>query len=74
MQGAFQQKQAATTEVDGVDLLVGVRLSCIRCGGRSSCWERYSNQCLSVVTGSVHHQVVEHANSVRWSREGGADR
>ena len=70
----FQQKQVAPTEVDGVDLLVGVRLSCIRCSRRGSCWEGYSDQCLSVVTGSVHHQVVEHANSARWPREGGADR
>ena len=31
-------------------------------------------QSISVVAGSVHHQVVEHANSVRWPREGGADR
>ena len=69
----FQQKQIASTELDGFDLLVGVRLSRIRCSRRGSCQEGYSDQRVSVVTGSVHHQVAEHANPVRWPGEGGAN-
>ena len=69
----FQQKQVAPTEVDGFDLLVGARLSGIKCSRRGSCWEGYSNQCVSVVMGSMHHQVTEHADPARWPREGGAN-
>ena len=57
----FQQRQVAPTELDGVDLLVDARLFRIRCGRRGSCWEGYSDQRLSVIMGTVHHQVVEHA-------------